>query len=297
MLDDTRQETLQSPRRGIGLMGLRLLPIIAVLTSTDLAVAHEPGVAVVDGKVQEFAGDGDLPCYAGETLADGSSVTCAVVATYSPLTDRISILVVDGTAATTGSQVAPTDAQIEAALADDANPYTLLGTVTFSRSGTVVTCSIDHTARSFGVATDGKACAAAAAEDWADSTLFEHAVTQAFSVDAADIANGDVVTEHPVPAFHGKIGAWRAVCEKAISTDAKTATLNLEIGTTNVAGTSTAYAGTKALGVVTALTAPTAGSATAEFAPGDTFSIEASSVTAFVEGRVRIEVDFYRKVA
>lgn len=295
MLNDTRTENLQPPRPAVLLHGLRLIPVIAVLASNDLAVAYEPGVAVVNDKAQEFAGEGDLACSSG-TLADGSSVTCAVAAVYNPESDLMTIQVINGTPATTGSEVAPTDAIIEAALPSALCSYTLLGTVTFARSGSAISQSIDHRVRSFGCPIVGKNTSTS--EDPVDdSTLFEHAVTLGFSVDAADIANGDVLTAHPVPAFYGKVGAWRAIAEKAISTGAKTATLNLEIGTTDIDGTATAFAGTKVLGVVTALNAPTAGHASNAFKPGDTFSIEAASVTAFVEGRVRIEVDFYRRVS
>lgn len=297
MIDDTRNEALQAPRPVMSLMGLRLIPVIAALASNDLAVAYEPGVAVVGDKVQEFAGDGDVVCYSGETLTDASEIVCAVVACYNPDANLITILVVDGDEALTSAGAeAPTDDDIEAALPSSSCVYTLLGTVKFARSGSAISQTIDHTVRSFGVPTTGK-FTASTEDPVDDSTLFEHAVTLSVSVDAADIANGDVLTTHPVPAFFGKVGAWRAVCEKAITTTGKTATLNLEIGTTDIDGTSTAYAGAKVLGAVTALNAPTAGHASNAFKPGDTFSVEAGSVTAFIEGRVRIEVDFYRRVS
>lgn len=294
MILDTRTENLHTAPPVFRISGMRLLPIIIALASNALAVAIEPGVAVVADKVQEFAGDGSVTCNAGATLTDASEIVCAVVACYNPLADLVSVIVVDGAEALTSvGAVAPTDAEIEDALPGAECSYTLLGTVKFARSGSAISQTIDHTGRSYGVPSDGKLTAST--EDPVDgSTLYEHGQTLAFSVDAADIANGDVLTDHPVPAFFGKIAAWRVVVEKAISTGAKTATLNLEIGTTNVTGATLVYAGAKALGVVTAGGTPSAANT---FAPGDTFSIEAGTVTSFVEGRVRIEVDFHRRVA
>jgi hypothetical protein len=109
-----------------------------------------------------------------------------------------------------------------------------------------------------------------------------------FSVDAADIANGDVITTFPMN-HAGKIMAVYAVCEKAVTTAAKAADINVEIGTTNLTGGVVSLTGTYALGAVVAGSAVTAAN---EFAATDTISIEASSVTAFVEGRFKIVVEY-----
>lgn len=109
-----------------------------------------------------------------------------------------------------------------------------------------------------------------------------------FEVDAADIADGDVITAFPMN-HAGEILAVRAVCTKAVTTAAKASDLNIEIGTTDLTGGVVALAGTYALGAVEEGTAITAGGA---FAATDTISIEASSTTAFIEGRFCIVVEY-----
>lgn len=107
-----------------------------------------------------------------------------------------------------------------------------------------------------------------------------------FNFDAADFANGDMVTTMTV-GHKFKILNLIAVCTKAVTTGAKAATLNLEIGTTDLTGGVLALSGAYSLGAVTACTAITAantGSAAA------TISLEASSVTAFAEGRFSVGI-------
>lgn len=104
--------------------------------------------------------------------------------------------------------------------------------------------------------------------------------TLAFYIEAASIANGDLLTEY-VPGYAFKIVKFDARCAKTVSTGGKAASLNLEIGSTNLTGGAIALSGTYALGAAqagTAVTAGNTGSAT------DSFSIEASGVTAFTEG-------------
>jgi hypothetical protein len=106
--------------------------------------------------------------------------------------------------------------------------------------------------------------------------------TLAFFVNLADIANGDIVTEY-VPGYEFKIESVDFRVGKAVTTAAKLATLNMEIGTTNLTGgavalTSAACTPAGAAVAGTAVTANNTGKAT------DSFSIEASSVTAFAEG-------------
>lgn len=106
--------------------------------------------------------------------------------------------------------------------------------------------------------------------------------TLAFFVNLADIAAGDVLTNY-VPGYNFKIEAFDFRTGKPVTTGAKLASLNLEIGTTDLTGgvialTSAAAtpAGKDIAG--TAITANNVGG------PTDSFSIEASGVTAFVEG-------------
>lgn len=107
--------------------------------------------------------------------------------------------------------------------------------------------------------------------------------TLAFFMPLASMAaNGDLLTNY-VPGYKFKIlSVDYQVCKPA-TTASKAATLNLEIGTTNVTGGVVALtsanctpAGVAVAG--TAVTAANTGSA------ADTISIEAASVTVFVEG-------------
>lgn len=104
--------------------------------------------------------------------------------------------------------------------------------------------------------------------------------TLAFFMDAASIADGDLLTNY-VPGYRFKILKFDARCAVPVSTGAKASTLNLEIGTTNVTGGVISLAGTYAQGAAQAGTAITADNVGANT---DSFSIEASSTTTFVEG-------------
>jgi hypothetical protein len=276
-----------------------MLYLAAALSSTSLKVAAAPGEVVIDHRVAQLASAEAITVYSGSTLADGSSISATLVAYWDESAGKVKRKMVEGAAATTGSQAAPTDAAIETSCGTDA--FVKLGSVTFSRSGSAISVSLDHTVRPQGVYADAGWRASGADEAPAGAIIGGSAVAALYrpwgkichSVDAADIANGDVLTELPLPRIYGKVSAWRVVCEKAISTGAKTATLNLEIGTTNITDATLVYAGTKALGVVTAGGAPSAANT---FVPGDTLSIEAASVTSFVEGRVCIEIDIDARV-
>lgn len=104
--------------------------------------------------------------------------------------------------------------------------------------------------------------------------------TLAFYIEAATLANGDILTEY-IPGYAFKILKFDARCAKTVSTGGKAASLNLEIGSTNLTGGVIALSGTYAVGAAqagTAVTAANTGSAT------DSISIEASGVTAFTEG-------------
>lgn len=97
-------------------------------------------------------------------------------------------------------------------------------------------------------------------------------------------AAGDVVTNY-TPGFNGKVLKFSACVTTAVTTGAKLATLNLEIGTVNVTGGSLALtsANCTPLGAVVDATAITAANT---FTATDTLSVEAASVTAFVEGAI-----------
>ena len=99
---------------------------------------------------------------------------------------------------------------------------------------------------------------------------------------AAVKADGDVVTAF-TPGFAGTIEKISFVVTDPATTADKAATLNLEIGTTDVTGgevsLTTTACGT--LGKVTDATAITGNNA---FKDDDTISVEATNVTAFAEG-------------
>jgi hypothetical protein len=92
------------------------------------------------------------------------------------------------------------------------------------------------------------------------------------------IANGDLVTTI-TPGFAGRIYGMEFICTTAVTTAAKTTTLNAEIGAVNTGGT-LVVAGTYAVGATQRadLSAPNTFTAT------DTISIEAAATTSFVEG-------------
>lgn len=95
-------------------------------------------------------------------------------------------------------------------------------------------------------------------------------------------AAGDVVTNY-TPGFAGVIKKISFVVTDPVTTAAKAADLNLEIGSTNVTGgvVSLTSANCTPLGAVIDGSAITAGNA---FDADDTISVEAANVTAFAEG-------------
>jgi len=282
-------------------IGARLcLYMAAALSSTSLKVACEPGEVVIDHRVAQLASVAEITVNSGNTLADGYAIRATLVAYWDESAGKVKRSMVEGAAAATASAAAPTDAAIETAVGTDA--YVKLGTVTFSRSGSAISVSLDHTVRPQGVYSDSGWRASGADEAPGGALIGGSSVAALYrpwgkithTVDAANIADGDILTNLPLPRIYGKIVGWRVVTEKAISTGAKGTTPNLEIGTTNVTGSdSVAMSGTSALGTVLALGAPTAANT---FSPGDTLSIEAASTTTYIEGRFRFEIDIDERV-
>lgn len=109
-----------------------------------------------------------------------------------------------------------------------------------------------------------------------------------FHFNLADIANGDLVTNLTLGIAGKLLGYW-AVVTKAATTAAKAATLNLEVDTTNVTGGSLALtsANMTPLGAVVAASAITAGDT---FTASQSISVEAASVTAFIEGEIDLVI-------
>ena len=107
-------------------------------------------------------------------------------------------------------------------------------------------------------------------------------VVLSFPITLANVTAADVVTDFR-PGVDGVIEDVQFVVTTAVTTASKAATLNLEIGTTNVTGGTVALtsAACTPLGKVIAGTAITgANTVTRE----SKISVEASSVTAFAEG-------------
>lgn len=101
-------------------------------------------------------------------------------------------------------------------------------------------------------------------------------------VKLSKIANGDLLTEF-TPGFPGRIVKVSFVIVDPVTTSDKVATLNLEIGSTNVSGgvLSLTSANCGTLGAVVNATTITENNV---FDADDPISIEASGVTAFAEG-------------
>ena len=109
--------------------------------------------------------------------------------------------------------------------------------------------------------------------------------TLAIPITLAQITGaGDILTNF-TPGFAGKILSVTAAVTKVVTTAAKAASLNMEIGTTNLTGGVVALtsANCTPLGALVAGTSITANNT---FTATDTISIEAASVTAFAEGEI-----------
>lgn len=103
-----------------------------------------------------------------------------------------------------------------------------------------------------------------------------------FPINLAAVSAADVVTEFR-PGINGVIEHASFVVTQPVTTAAKLATLNLEIGTTNVTGGTIALtsANCTPLGAIVEAAAITAA---ATLTKESKLSVEAASVTAFVEG-------------
>lgn len=296
MKDDRRIERLHALGPAVWLLGLLFAPRAAADSGTDIRVNLTPGAATLLDHTKTFVSGAEVRLYNGETLADGEILLSAVGVYKNPNNHAIGTFSASKVVATANLD-ALTDAEIEAALPVSGAFWTLAYKVAHQRTGTAVAVvGVDYSARSVGADPLRKRISADfdgfAVED--GEGLFEPGERIEFSVDAANIADGDVLTDLVLPAYHGRIARWGYAIEKAITTGAKTTTPHLEIGSTLVTGTDgTAIAGAKALGVTALLGTPTAANT---FGPGAVLSIVAASTTTFVEGRIRIWVELQRRV-
>jgi hypothetical protein len=115
-----------------------------------------------------------------------------------------------------------------------------------------------------------------------DAAEPEHLVSLAIPIALAGVSAADVVTDF-TPGFAGRIKKLSFTVTTPVTTGAKAATLNAEVGSTNLTGgvIPLTSANCTPLGAVINASAITAGAA---FTATDAISIEASSVTAFAEG-------------
>jgi hypothetical protein len=124
--------------------------------NTDWNVKIEKGIVVVDGVVEEFAEQDDFDIHSGSFLtgfSNGNSCIAAIIA--KNVSGTVSCAAVTGTPDTTGSQVAPTDAEIAAALGAT-DTWTKIGECTLNRTAdTTVTESDDNTKRHGAVGQNG----------------------------------------------------------------------------------------------------------------------------------------------
>jgi hypothetical protein len=116
--------------------------------NTTWSYDNTGGTVIVDGDVAELDAAADATIHSGSYLtgfANGSSCIAALVA--KNVSGTVTLAVVKGTPATTGSQVAPTDAEIQAAVGAG-NAWVKLAECTLNRTAdTTVTETHDCSAR------------------------------------------------------------------------------------------------------------------------------------------------------
>jgi len=105
------------------------------------------GLVAVGGVKKEFAAEADRVLHdTTELVENGESAVAAIVAELEA--GAVALINVKGAAATTGTQVAPTDAEIEAALSTAGNPWVKICECTVNRTGdTSLTQTQDNTKR------------------------------------------------------------------------------------------------------------------------------------------------------
>jgi len=117
-------------------------------TATAWNINYSAGVVVVGGVALDVVAAADYSVHAATQytgLTNGNSAIVALVA--KNVSGTVTIVTVNGTAATTGSQVAPTDTEIQASVGA-ANSWVKIAELTINRTAdTTVTQSQDNTKR------------------------------------------------------------------------------------------------------------------------------------------------------
>jgi len=289
--DSRRNPVTASESAGtVRAFGLRVVPALLALSATELFVQVEPGEVVIDHAVGQLRGQA-LQINAGNTLTDGKEIRAAIVAYVHPVTRFAGVAAVELEEVTTGDGADVTDAEIEAVIPvaiAAAKAYTVLAQVVFSRSGSAITLTIDHTARTFGV--DAAQKEIETHEDFTPPATWTGGAwvpgpTIHVSIDAADFGNKDYLTDYPID-FYGRIVKLRRVTERTIAGAGAVTNVGIEIGTTALSGASVASTLADATGSV-ASDEPTAPGIVK---PGDVVSLVGSGSTAGSGGRARFEI-------
>lgn len=301
MLDDKRLDRVTNIGPALLVLGLHVLPRDAANSSTDIAVRLTPGVIVLRDATKDFQLGATIVCNSGETLTDAKYVATAVLAYKVDATGAITLIAVDSAEAASAAAALAllTEEALTAAIPLEDAAWTVVAKVVHLRTGTAVDLvHIEEAARSYGADPTYKGIPAARQNQTitpgsGTEGIFRQGPVLSFEFDAADIANGDILTDYPLPLFHGRIRRVVYSVTDAITTAAKTAKITAEIGSTALTPAPTAIAGAKALGVCGVVQTPTANHG---FKPGDTLSLVASEVTSFVEGRLTLHVHLEERV-
>jgi hypothetical protein len=166
-------------------------------------------------------------------------------------------------------------------------PRMISGSFPSASQGAVVYASGTNTWAALGVGTDHQFLmtqGAAANPKW--SNVYGE-FTLAIPIDLNSITTTqDVVTNYTL-GYIGTINKVDAIVNKPVSTGSKGATLNLEIGTTNLTGgvVTLTSAGCNTMGTVVAGTTVSGNNT---FVAADTLSVEATGVTQFSEGSITL---------
>lgn len=121
--------------------------------ASDYNVNIAAGILAVDGTIKEYAAqaDYDLASSATGLLASGESFIVSIVAYKNILTGVVGLRNFAGAAATTGAQVAPTDAEITAGFGANTVWYRLADCTVNRTGATTVTQSYNNTVRPSGI--------------------------------------------------------------------------------------------------------------------------------------------------
>lgn len=294
---DTRQFQVTPSDTGgqIRAIGLRLVPpSTVVLAAALLAVSLTPGEVAIGHDVTQHRGSVQI-VNEGGTLSDGSEIHAAVIAYHNPATHRNVIAVVERDEEDAGDGVPITDAEIEAAIpaaSASGKLYTVLGAAKFSRSGSNITLTIDHVARSYGVDPTIKATTAGSEDplpseaSWYDGHFAPGPVLEV-TVDATAFANADLITDYPV-GFYGRIARIVRITEVTIAGAGAVMDVGVEADGDVVAGLSVASTLADAKGSV----ATDVSAAPTYVRPGSLVSLVGSGATAGSGGRARFRLEF-----